>query len=214
LKALGVVGTLLLLASLASASVISASGEGWCNDSGCDNTSTSALANTFAGSYLGNLYQVWFAFALPSTPISTATISIWNDGRDYNTDASAVFNLYAASSISYGGLVSGPSLGSVSVNIADTGITQYVNITLNGASVAALNANLGTTFVFGGQGGTNSEPESQLFGYTGGYPEAYLTTSNVPETGTLTNVPEPGTLTLFGSGLLGAVGVIRRKINL
>jgi len=29
----------------------------------------------------------------------------------------------------------------------------------------------------------------------------------------LTAVPEPGTLVLLGSGLLGAVGVMRRKFN-
>jgi len=31
---------------------------------------------------------------------------------------------------------------------------------------------------------------------------------------TFTTVPEPGTLLLLGSGLIGAIGVIRRKINL
>ena len=33
-------------------------------------------------------------------------------------------------------------------------------------------------------------------------------------TGSINTVPEPGTLLIFGSGILGVVGVLRRKINL
>jgi hypothetical protein len=39
-----------------------------------------------------------------------------------------------------------------------------------------------------------------------------VTVSSVPEPGTAT--PEPGTLLMFGSGIIGLAGVLRRKINL
>lgn len=36
----------------------------------------------------------------------------------------------------------------------------------------------------------------------------------VQDTITISNVPEPGTLTLFGSGLIGLAGLVRRKLTL
>src|SRR5271169_5719795 len=103
LRNLGVLVTVLLMAPLASAATLTGTGDGFCINTtfGCDNTNTSVFANTFAGSHFGHLYQDWFAFVLPSTPISSATISIGNDGHDFNHDPSAVYSLYAASSISY-----------------------------------------------------------------------------------------------------------------
>jgi hypothetical protein len=208
MKIFGVVATLLLLASLASAGSVSATGEGWCdNHSFCNNTNTSALANTFAGSQ-GFLYQDWFAFTLPSSPISSATISIWNDAQNHNTDASAVYNLYAATAFSYGGLATGPSLGSISVSAADTGVSEYITITLNAAGLAVLNAHLGTTFIFGGAGGMNPALVSQIFGYTFGTPDAYLTYNTAAVT------PEPASLLMLGSGLVGMASLLRRKLLL
>ena len=98
----------------------------------------------------------------------------------------------------------GPGFGSISVSTADTGFSRYVTITLSSAGVAALNANLGSTFIFGGEGGVNPGLESQIFGYTDGTPVAYLTT---------TSVPEPGTFAMLGSGLVGLAGLLRRKVK-
>ena len=210
MKIFGVVATLLLLASLASAGSVSATGEGWCNQGGgCNNTSTSFITNTFAGNSFGTYYNDFVALTLPSSHISSATISIWNDGEDFNLNSAAVYNLYAASSISYGGLATGPSLGSISVSAADTGISEYITITLNAAGLAALNAHLGSTFVFGGAvSGLIPSLETEIFGYTNGVPIAFLTYNTAAVT------PEPASLLMLGSGLVGMASLLRRKLLL
>lgn len=77
MKIFGVAATLLLLASLASAGSVSASGEGWCPNAGpCDNTSTAVITNMFAGNSFGRYYNDFVALTLPSSHISSATISI------------------------------------------------------------------------------------------------------------------------------------------
>lgn len=149
-----VLGALLLLAPAAKASNLTASGEGWCSNSmDCDNTDTSAIDNTYAGSDGGgDLFQDWFAFQLPSSPITNASVSIFNDGQDFNADLTAFYTLFEASSFTYGGLASGTAFGSVSVSAADTGTSHYVTIDLNAAGITALNGDLGNTFIFGGAG--------------------------------------------------------------
>ena len=210
MKTVGLIATVVVFASLLSASTISATGEGWCSNNQnypCNNINTSAIHNTLSGSNVygssNDLYRDWFAFVLPTTPVSNASISIWNDSRNYTDDLAAVFNLYAEVSISYGGLLSGPSIGSVSVVQADNGVSRFVTLQLNGAGLAALNANLGTTIIIGGEGGVSPGLESEIFGYTNGHPVAYLTTSNAPE---------PGTFAMLSSGLLGLAGMLRRKL--
>ena len=210
------------VAPMASATTITSSGSGWCSDvAGCDNSDTTQLANNFAGSpadSLTGVYQDWFAFTLPSTQITSASISIYNDGQNFTNDPSVVYSLYAASSINYGGLATGPLLGSVTVSSWDTGTehttgaNQWVTIALNStADLAILNANLGDTFIFGGSSETDPALASQIFGHTDGNPAAYLTvTTTTPET---PSVPEPNTFLLIGSGLLGVVGTLRRKIR-
>ena len=199
-SAVFIVGAIGLGSASAVAVTITATGEGWCESGGfCNNTNTSVIANTFSGKS-GNLYRDWFAFDLTgaSGSITSATLSIWNDGSNFNNVSGALYNLYQAAGISYSGLVSGSSLGDILTSVADTGVSHYVDITLNAAGLAALTAGEGSTFVFGGF--NNGD---QIFGYTGGVPIATLTYT--------TTVPEPGSMGLLGFGLLALAFAKRRK---
>jgi hypothetical protein len=76
--------------------------------------------------------------------------------------------------------------------------------------VATVNTVPALTFIQDGyvSGGTLADPINRS-----GSNEAYFG-PNFLVSNTRTMTPEPGTLVLLGSGLLGAVGVIRRKFNL
>jgi hypothetical protein len=195
------------LMPLASAGTISASGEGWCNngDWGCNNTDTTAIWNTFAGTE-GSEYNDWFAFNIPSGSITNATISIWNDGEDYYTSSpSPVYNLYEATSFDFAGLTgNGTIFSSVLYSVADTGASEYVTLVLNASGIAALNASQGGQIVFGGSATGLQGGGDDIFGYTDGYPAAYLTLNST------TSIPEPGSLMLLGGGLL-ALGLFKRS---
>jgi hypothetical protein len=185
---------------------VAATGAGWCSsDPGyvsydCENSNLNLNSSTFAGTYSGvggDIHRNWFAFDLPTLgPISSASMFIWNDAANFNTDPAAVFNLYKALDLSFAGLANGPSLGSVLVNDADAGLSRYIEIGLNANGIAALNASLGNQFIFGG----NNDNGEQIFGYTNGRPIAYLAVS----------VPATETIPLLGLGL-AALGFSRRK---
>ena len=211
----GVLFTVLALAiavalmPLASAGTISASGEGWCEAGGyyCNNTSTTSIADTAAGTDGNVELNDWFAFNSPSESITNATISIWNFGMDYyTTSPSPVYNLYQATSIDYTGLTgNGTILGSVLFSVADTGTSEFVTITLSAAGIAALNASRGGQIIFGGSAtGLNPPNADEIFGYTDGTPIAYLTVNST--------IPEPGSLMLLGGGLL-ALGLLKRSVR-
>ena len=191
---------LLVGCSVAQAATINATGTGWCNnDTGCNNTNTLAINNHFAGESVSRIYRNWIAFNVPTygAQITSATISIWNDGQNSNSNPTAVYNLYEAASISFGGLTNGPSLGQILVDTANTGVDEYITITLNAAGLAVLNANQGGQLIFGG----NNDDGGQIFGYTGGVPSPFIS-ANV--------IPIPAAVWLFGSALAG-LGWFRRK---
>ena len=187
---------LIAASACAQAGTISAVGEGWCSTSTCNNTNTNIIQNTLADS-ISPLHHDWFAFNTSVGNVSSATLSIWNYGNNYY-NPSAIYDLYAASSIDFAGLVSGPSLGSITAGAADTRLSSYVTINLNAQGISFLNANQGNQVIFGGGvTGTNAK----FFGYTDGHPVATLT---------VVAVPEPATYAMMRAGL-GLIGFMARR---
>lgn len=136
----------------ASASTVAASGAGWCasyNLEPCNNTNTSVLANDFAG-FLGDEghFQNWYFFNIPNIPITSATLSIFNNCSTCAGVPSDTYTVYAATL--YGSLVSGSALGAVNVGTADAIAPGFVDIVLNPTGVALLNSAAGGSFLFGG----------------------------------------------------------------
>ncbi len=193
---------LLAASALAHADTsISATGAGWCELSfGCNNSDTAEFANTFAGNGGYGQAPKWFAFDMLAGTISAATVSIWNDGRNYSYGNDLTYSLYAASSIDFDGLAAGAALGSVSAFVADDGTSHYVNIALNTDGISYLNAHKGQQVIFGGA--TPIGQYVELFGYTFGTPAATLNVTEVPE-------PETYGMLLAGLGLVGWIA--RRK---
>jgi hypothetical protein len=187
-----------------------ATGTGWISADGAANNSdfNGGVTNNYAG-WENQQYNNWFAFNIPNAPIGAASISIWNSSASSTLDPDAVYTLYEASAFTFGGLVGGSAaLGSVTLGVANTGVSEYITINLNSTAVSLLNASVGGQFVFGGTITTSySDPNSTFdqisaWGYTDGTPVAYLTTSPVPE-------PSTWAMMLFGFGGLGFAGYRR-----
>ena len=170
---------------LAQADTLTSTGEGSCLLGGsCNNTDPNALSNTAAGSDFGNIVANWFAFDLPNLgkPITSASLSVFNDGNDITQNSTAVYNLYAATGFTFADLTGGTSLGSDPLASADTGVSHFENIAINSAGLALLNSEQGTQILLGGGvDGASTTLIVEIFGFTQGSPAATLTVSTVPE---------------------------------
>lgn len=189
--------------SAQASTVVTATDTGWINASGGDD-SGGAFANGIHNNYTGyenQTFNNWFQFTLPSTTIGSATLSIYNYANNTTIDPTAVYTVYGASGFSFAGLQSGPALGSILFSVADNGTDHWVDISLNGAGIAWLNANLGSTIVLSGSP-TSSVTISTCFdcvaafGYSDGTPAATLTLDSVPE-------PASWALMIAGFGMTG-----------
>ena len=202
---LAAAAALLATPAAVQAADISATGSGWCASFGSCDTDGTFFNNSFAGDS-GADFRNLFTVAVPVGTVTAASLSIWNDAANYNSDPNAVYSLIGASGISYNGLADGTVLGSILMSAADTGVSRYVTIDLNAAGIAALNAAAGSTFLFGGVITRNAH--SEFAGYGSGTPAAYLTLTQSAQS---TAVPEPASwaLMLGGFGLVG--GAMRRR---
>lgn len=201
---------LQLSLGVARADVFDATGEGWCELGGvCNNTNTSSLANTFAGSFNGpGIFDDWLAFSLPNlgAPITSASLMIFNSEHNFTDNSGAIYNLYGASGIDFASLATGPILGSDALATADNGVGHHENISLNAAGLGFLNAHQGGLVLFGGDvAGAGSGLNAQIFGYTDGRPGAMLLTVETSA------VPEPRSLVLVMMLAFLLTVIIQRK---
>ena len=84
---------------------------------------------------------------------------------------------------------------------------QSINVTLNSAGLADINANLGSLYGIGGTCNSCYLSTDYLLGASSLDGQAVLTLELEP----ISAVPVPAAVWLFGSGLFGLVGVARRK---
>ncbi|GGY57943.1 PEP-CTERM sorting domain-containing protein [Pseudoduganella albidiflava] len=190
--------------------------QGWVNSNGGSNEAT-PLGNTFTGNETGMRFNSWAAFFIPAgTTWASATLSL--SPSVYGNAPPSVIGLFDVE----GGLQ--PLLNTFEPGtgvFADLGSgTRYaaatlhdspVDISLNGAALADINALAGAYFVIGFTNQTlNAVPvEAGDQGiYLGGIrnePYLELTLSTVPA------VPEPGTYAMLLAGLAVAGVAARRR---
>jgi hypothetical protein len=188
---------------------LTSTGSGWCSSVyGCNNTNVNLQYNYIASPYYHGIESLtdWFAFNLGgiTQPITSATFTVYNP--ESIITGSDVFAIAGFSDFSYGGLVSGPEFGSVTVTQALQG--QNVVVTFNAAGIAALNADLGGEVVFGGELETTNQADEIL----GNSPDIAANLEVTTSDASPSAVPEPSSWILMGSGVMGVAGAIRRRL--
>jgi hypothetical protein len=192
--------SLLDVSAVADPIVVDNSYSGWYDQTG---SHSFANQNYFAGSFFNLEVHDFFVFDLSglSGPLLSATFNVFS----YDISVSGTYTVYGTSlpaSIQndcsgctnvFSGLVSGPPLGSITVDPSDSDGT--LTIALNEAALAWLQSNEGGQVVLGGAFPVPHDGNNHIFGFSGFNPGNNLT---------VTTVPEPATLFLLGSGVLGS----------
>jgi hypothetical protein len=184
--------------------IINATGAGWCTAGICNNTNVGVIANTYAGTdNSGTAYRDWFYFSLPNVTVTSATLSIWSAPQNFTSDPNNTYELHTAQFPNYGNLFSGGPVvaGPVAVGAIDTGVGHYETFTMNADGIFLLNFSAGNAILYGGGLTTDPGVLTQLFGYTTGFPVAFLTleTSAVP--GPVVGAGLPSLVMAFGGFL-------------
>jgi len=222
-------GALALITGAASAQTINTTDRGWYNEFGLHQTTNDNYVVGAADSEGGSLFRNFFVFDIP-------TLS----GSDYT---SAILRLYNPASLvgvtetfelwSYEGdiaklvdgtggpaavedLGDGTVLGTVSI---DTAVANVVEISLNSAGLAAVNAKKGQQIAFGGTLTNLSEgADVYAFGFSGNNPanpadgdSTLVLTSTGGTNGGGEPVPEPGEWAAMGILGAGLAGLVLRK---
>jgi hypothetical protein len=209
------IGLIFPLSQTASANVINISytDAGSYKDDGKTNTSS---LNHITGLASNVEYRSFFVFDLSAVTdtVVGASLRVFNPSNGYiSPDVNETFDVYDVStSISiltdgtggtsaFGDLGTGLLYGSATINSTD--INTVIDITLNTDALDAINQASGL-FALGGT----------LSSISGGLDQVVFSSTSEPGLTRelqLTTVPVPAAVWLFGSGLIGLIGVARRN---
>jgi hypothetical protein len=188
---------------------------GWITSTGTEQSNNPTYSSGFM---YGEQFDNYFTFNLSgvSGTITGATFNV----ETYSVVGSGIFSIYSTSLTPteaeqnptnpyFSDLTSGTLIGLIPID--STEHDQLLAISLNSAGLSWLQANEGNLIVLGG---AYIAPGSITYAFG----QSKLNSNNALDIqtggGEATVTPEPGSFLLLGSGLIGLVGMVRRKIGL